>query len=146
MRAESLMRTPVVACLVAVLSVGCMSRPTYSSAVQGSEIPGAIPTTPRLLSTGITTDFASIVQQNGPAVVNISAARSSHVANLAPLWPPASNEHDPFVQFFRQFSPGRSSDDILPSETSALASSSARMDTFSLAPRWLQARRKSTSG
>lgn len=36
MRAESLMRTPVVACLVAVLSVGCMSRPTYSSAVQGS--------------------------------------------------------------------------------------------------------------
>ncbi len=115
MRAESLMRTPVVACLVAVLSVGCMSRPTYSSAVQGSEIPGAIPTTPRLLSTGITTDFASIVQQNGPAVVNISAARSSHVANLAPLWPPASNEHDPFVQFFRQFSPGRSSDDILPS-------------------------------
>ncbi|MDI7046637.1 trypsin-like peptidase domain-containing protein, partial [Escherichia coli] len=47
--------------------------------------------------------------------VNISAARASHVANLTPLWPPASNEHNPFVQFFRQFSPDRSSIDISPS-------------------------------
>jgi Trypsin-like serine proteases, typically periplasmic, contain C-terminal PDZ domain len=115
MRAGNLMRTPVAACLVAVLSVGCMSRPTYLSTVQGSVVPGAIPTAPRVLSTGITTDFADIVRQNGPAVVNISAPRSSHIANLAPLWPPASTEHDPFVQFFRQFSPSRSSEGPLSS-------------------------------
>ncbi|CAE6724659.1 trypsin-like peptidase domain-containing protein [Paraburkholderia domus] len=113
MRAGNLMRTPVAACLVAVLSVGCMSRPTYLSTVQGSVVPSAIPTTPRVISTGITKDFADIVRQNGPAVVNISAARASHVANLTPLWPPASDEHDPFVQFFRQFSPNRSSEGTL---------------------------------
>lgn len=115
MRTGNLMRTPVAACLVAALSVGCMSRPTYSSAMQGSVVPSARPTTPRVLSTGITTDFADIVRQNGPAVVNISAPRASHVANLTPLWPPASNEHDPFVQFFRQFSPSRSSEGPLSS-------------------------------
>ncbi|SOF01786.1 serine protease Do [Burkholderia sp. OK233] len=115
MRTGNLMRTQVAACLVAVLSVGCTSGPTYSSAVQGSMVPSAIPTTPRVLSTGITTDFADIVRRNGPAVVNISAARGSHIASVTPLWPPASNEHDPFVQFFRQFSPGRSSAGILPS-------------------------------
>lgn len=38
MRAGNQMRTPVAACLVAVLSVGCVSRPTYSSAVQGSAV------------------------------------------------------------------------------------------------------------
>ena len=85
MRTGNLMRTQVAACLIAVLSVGCMSRPTWSWAVQGSTVPSAIPTTPRVLSTGITTDFADIVRQNGPAVVNISAA------NLTPLRPPASN-------------------------------------------------------
>ncbi|OAJ51755.1 serine protease [Paraburkholderia ginsengiterrae] len=113
MRAGNLMRTPVAACLAAVLSVGCISRPTYSTAVQGSVVPDAIPMTPRVLSTGIAMDFADIVRQNGPAVVNISAPRTSHIANLTPLWPPASNEHDPFVQFFRQFSPSRSSEGTL---------------------------------
>lgn len=115
MRAGNLMRTPVAACLVAVLSVGCMSRPTYSTAVQGSLVPDAIPTPPRVLSTGITTAFADIVRRNGPAVVNISAPRTSHIANLTPLWPSASNEHDPFVQFFRQFPPNRSSQGTLSS-------------------------------
>jgi serine protease Do len=115
MRAGNLMRTPVAACLVAVFSVGCMTRLTYSSAVQGSVVPSAVPTTPRVFSPGITTDFADIVRQNGPAVVNISAARGSPVASLTPLWPPASNEHDPFVQFFRQLSPSRSGEGTLSS-------------------------------
>lgn len=115
MRAGNLMRTPVAACLVAVFSVGCMIRPTYSSAVQGSVVPSAVRTTPRVFSPGITTDFADIVRQNGPAVVNISAARGSPVASLTPLWPPASNEHDPFVQFFRQLSPSRSGEGTLSS-------------------------------
>jgi serine protease Do len=49
--------------------------------------------------------FSALVQQNGPAVVNISSVPKEQVANAESLWPPGASEHDPFLQFFRQFSP-----------------------------------------
>jgi len=60
------------------------------------------------------TDFADVVQRSSPAVVNISVAEGTPVANMTPLWPPVANEHDPFIQFFRQFSPSQSSQPLLP--------------------------------
>ena len=115
MRIGNLKRAQIATCLVAALSVGCTTRSSYPSPAPKVTLTGATPTTQYLPSTGIVTDFAELVRHNGPAVVNISAARGRPVANLTPLWPPASNEHDPFAQFFRQFSPSRSSEGILPS-------------------------------
>jgi len=115
MQTGNLTRALLAACLVAVLSVGCMPRST--SSVRSATVSGITPTTLHLPSTGIVTDFADIVQQNGRAVVNISAAHGRPVANQMPLWPPASNEHDPFAQFFRQFSPNRPNEGILSSGT-----------------------------
>ncbi|AJZ56760.1 PDZ domain protein [Paraburkholderia fungorum] len=112
MRTGNLMRALLAACLVAASSVGCVTRATYASS---ATLSGGTPTAQHLPSTGFVTDFADVVRQNGPAVVNISVAHGKPVANLTPLWPPASNEHDPFVRFFRQFSPGRPSDGILSS-------------------------------
>jgi serine protease Do len=50
--------------------------------------------------------FSALVLQNGPAVVNISSIPKEQVANPESLWPPNASEHEPFLQFFRQFSPG----------------------------------------
>ncbi|RKE25248.1 serine protease Do [Paraburkholderia sp. BL23I1N1] len=117
MHTGNLMRARLVVCLVAALSAGCMPRSAQPSVAPDAVITGAKPATQHQPAPGIVTDFADIVRRNGPAVVNISAARGRSVANLTPLWPPASNEHDPFVQFFRQFSPGRPSESILSSGT-----------------------------
>jgi len=114
MRIGNLMRAHVAACLIATLSVGCTTRSSYPTPAPKTTLTGATPTTPRLLSTGSVTDFVELARNNGPAVVNISAGRGRSVANSTPLRPPASNDHDPFVQFFRQFSPNPSSESILP--------------------------------
>lgn len=117
MKAGNFLRALFVACLVAGLSVGCMARTTLSSSVPGTKLSDTALTTQRLASTGIVTDFAQVAQQNGPAVVNIGVAQGAHVANMTPLWPPATSEHDPFVQFFRRFSPNRFSMGALPEGT-----------------------------
>ncbi|MGQ7932444.1 trypsin-like peptidase domain-containing protein [Paraburkholderia sp. D1E] len=54
---------------------------------------------------GFVSRFSALVQQNGPAVVNISLVPKEQVANAESLWPPGASEHDPFLQFLRQFSP-----------------------------------------
>ncbi|NYH18854.1 trypsin-like peptidase domain-containing protein [Paraburkholderia bryophila] len=117
MKAGNLLRALLAACLVVVSSVGCVGRPTLSSSAPGTKVSDNASTTQPLASTGIVTDFAEVARQSGPAVVNISAAQGTHAANMTPLWPPAANEHDPFVQFFRQFSPNQSSRGALPSGT-----------------------------
>jgi len=114
MQAGNFMRALFAACLVPVLATGCMPRPAVSSPVAGRASLGVTSTTPHVTSTGIVTDFADVVQRDGPAVVNIRAVQGTPVANMTPLWPPAANEHDPFIQFFRQFSPGQSCQSLLP--------------------------------
>lgn len=102
------MRALLAACLVPALSTGCTPGSTLSSSVPATAGLRVTAPTQHPAPTGIVTDFAEVVQRDGPAVVNISAARGTPVANMTPLWPPAANEHDPFIEFFRQFSPGRS--------------------------------------
>lgn len=66
--------------------------------------PAASPTaTPIAVTTGamqILPDFAAIVAQNGPAVVNISVSGTAKTAGV-----PQLNPDDPFFEFFRRFQP-----------------------------------------
>ncbi len=92
----------VTACVMTVASAGCSagsSRPSPAPdfAVAAKAQPVTAP--------GFVNRFSALVQQNGPAVVNISSIPKEQVANAESLWPPAASEHDPFLQFFRQFSP-----------------------------------------
>nr|WP_274389593.1 trypsin-like peptidase domain-containing protein [Paraburkholderia tagetis] len=100
----------LAACLIPALSVGCVSPSAQPSVAPDVVLASALPAVQHGPPPGIVTDFADLVRQNGPAVINISAAHRTHVANLTALWPPAPREDEPFVQFFRQFSPGESSD------------------------------------
>jgi len=114
MQAGNFIRALFAACLVPVLAAGCMPRPAVSSPAHGTASLGVTSMTPHVTSTGIVTDFADVVQRDSPTVVNISAAKGTSVANMTPLWPPAADEHDPFIQFFRQFSPSQPSQPLLP--------------------------------
>ncbi|WP_242684216.1 trypsin-like peptidase domain-containing protein [Paraburkholderia hospita] len=108
MQAGNVVRTWLAACLAAALLMGCVSRSTQEPRMPDGAAPTA--STPDRYSPPPTVvdDFAGLVEQNGAAIVNIGAVPGTHVASLTPLWPPASAEHDPFIQFFRQFSPGQS--------------------------------------
>jgi len=55
-------------------------------------------------------DFSAIVEQNGPAVVNVSVTEKAEKAEFMPEIPQL-DPHDPFYQFFRQFSPPASPDE-----------------------------------
>jgi serine protease Do len=48
-------------------------------------------------------DFSSIVEQNGPAVVNISVTQKAEKTALNVQGMPGLDPNDPFSQFFRQF-------------------------------------------
>lgn len=119
MRIGNVLRAHVAACLVVALSVACMTRSGYPSLVPratlGMTPANATLTTPHIPSIGVVTGFAVLVRRIEPAVVNISTAHERPVASLTPLWSPASNEYDSFVQFFRQFSPNPYASGILPS-------------------------------
>jgi serine protease Do len=92
----------VTACVMTVTSAGCsagLSRPSPAPdfAVAAKAQPVTAP--------GFVNRFSALVQQSGPAVVNISSIPKKQVTNADSLWPPAASERDPFLQFFRQFSP-----------------------------------------
>jgi len=92
----------IVAGVISAISTGC-------SVQANTRLPGT-PTVPvaRLAHSNgpaLLTDFSSIFQQDGQAVVNISASVDQPAATLNPLWPPAGSAQDPFSRFFRQFSP-----------------------------------------
>ncbi|WP_353557382.1 trypsin-like peptidase domain-containing protein [Paraburkholderia terrae] len=93
----------ILAGVVSAISTGCSAQ--VNSPLAGRPM---LPTEQLVQSHGpaILTDFSSIFQKDGQAVVNISATGAQHAATLNPLWPPASSAEDPFSLFFRQFSPG----------------------------------------
>ena len=78
MKAEIPMRAFIAACLVATLSVACTRGTTYSSSVPTRAPSTATSTAHQSLPAGIATDFATLVTDNGPAVVNISTSRERH--------------------------------------------------------------------
>ncbi|MFM9969000.1 MAG: DegQ family serine endoprotease [Burkholderiales bacterium] len=94
--------------LGAVTSIGGAIGGYALSSVQAQSGSSAAPSTPRVTATQAAAspvaapqalpDFASIVAQNGPAVVNISVTGSRRTANA----PPVDRNH-PFYEFFRQY-------------------------------------------
>lgn len=105
MKPGNLKRLLIVECLVVAMSSGCIAQTTSPPPALGATPSGPTRATHNLTSPGIVTDFAKLVRQDGPAVVNISTTGVGHTASLTPLWPPAGSEDDPFSQFFRRFSP-----------------------------------------
>ena len=95
----------VTACAMTVTSAGCsagLSRPTPAPdfALTSVAAKAQPVTAPRFVNR-----FSALVQQNGPAVVNISSIQKEQIANAQSLWPPAASEHDPFRSFSDYSSP-----------------------------------------
>jgi serine protease Do len=102
MRIAQWMPILVTACAMTVTSTGCtagLSRPSTTPDFALAAKPQPVTVS------GFVNRFSVLVQQNGPAVVNISSISREQVAKAESLWPPGASEHDPFLQFFRQFSP-----------------------------------------
>ncbi|MGQ0750315.1 MAG: DegQ family serine endoprotease [Betaproteobacteria bacterium] len=78
---------------VAVLSVGGMSA---------FEVSGAAAAPPPATATRALPDFASLVEQVGPAVVNVSAVRKPQRGNGSNT-PGMPQEGDPLYEFFKRF-------------------------------------------
>ncbi|SDH40240.1 trypsin-like peptidase domain-containing protein [Paraburkholderia phenazinium] len=116
MKIRDLKRVLVVECMVAALCVGCTAHATAFPPTPQSLPSGVTPNTLSVPATGISDDFARLVRLDGPAVVHISASGAKRTARLAPLWPPAGDQADPFYRFFQQFSPGDGGSPELGSE------------------------------
>lgn len=93
-----LLRTVAIAGVAAVAFTGCLQESGINSshAQTAASAPAAAPTgsTARLALP----DFSSLVEQVGPAVVNISVTSVEKVAQVGGI-----DEQDPFAEFFRRF-------------------------------------------
>lgn len=95
----------VTACVMTVTSAGCSAGlSTPPPALHPAFAPVA-PKAPPATTASFVSRFSALVLQNGPAVVNINSIPKEQVANPGSLWPPNASEHNPFLQFFRRFSP-----------------------------------------
>ncbi|CAB3795920.1 trypsin-like peptidase domain-containing protein [Paraburkholderia fynbosensis] len=94
----------VTACAMTVSSAGCSAGLSRPSPAPDFALASVAAKAQPLTAPGFVNKFSALVQQNGPAVVNISSIPKEQIANAQSLWPPAASEHDPFPQFFRQFS------------------------------------------
>lgn len=103
MRTENFRTTLIAAAVVGALTAGygvahfSSPRPAASAPVSQNQAPAPVAATTTSLP-----DFAAIVQESGPAVVNISINGTRKVSN--PGMPPL-DPNDPFSQFFRRFTP-----------------------------------------
>ena len=116
MKIRNLRRLLIVECLVTAMSAGCVAQTTSSPPAPDAALSGATPNTHTLPSPGIATDFAKLVQEEGPAVVNIRATGTKSTSSPASLWPPAGTQDDPLYRFFQRFSPDDGGSPVKPSE------------------------------
>ncbi len=86
----------------AALSAGCMAQtPQKFETLPGSPTPTSFaPPYP-----GIVTDFETIAQTEGPAVVGINISGANLATDEKQLWPPPGFQESPFFRYFQQFSP-----------------------------------------
>ena len=106
MTIESIARRLAGIALAAVLLTACTPQastaapaPSSGSAAQTAPAPAAAPATP--LVRGLP-DFATLVEQVGPAVVNVTVLEKRQRNPLGGAGNPFS-DNDPFSDFFRQF-------------------------------------------
>ena len=86
------------ALIAAYYAVALPGTPTANAGAQDSAVQNTAPATQQLLP-----DFTRIVEQNGPAVVNVSVSRKAPVGVQGPF--PGIPEDDPMYEFFRRFGP-----------------------------------------
>ena len=105
MSPKHLQRTFIATAVVSALAIGyarfgdqVVSPATATQAPV--QIPVGTPATPAVAMA--LPDFAGIVAQNGPAVVNISVSGTRQIVDRGM---PQLDPDDPFQQFFRQFPP-----------------------------------------
>ena len=91
--------------LLAALSPGCTAQPISLQAQAGMGHGSGATYSPGLVPP-IVTDFSSLVQENGKAVVNISTTGTRRVSTIQQVWPPAGSDEYPFNRQFQQFSYG----------------------------------------
>lgn len=88
--------------VLAALSPACTAQPTWLQAQTGAR-PGSGAMHAAGLVPPIVTDFSSLVQKNGDAVVNISTTGPGRVSSIEQVWPPAGSDGNPFFRLFPQF-------------------------------------------
>jgi serine protease Do len=100
MQPKILSRSLVAAAVIAALGGGYMARDLVSAS--HAETPVVAAPAPRAAAPAqLLPDFSQLVQQYGPAVVNISVDARVPAADPQPRRP--HDESDPFFQFFRRF-------------------------------------------
>ncbi|WP_257251561.1 PDZ domain-containing protein [Burkholderia cepacia] len=96
---------------IAALSGSCMSKELPAPAQATRAPSGALPTTADPVAyPGIVSDFENMARIAGPAVVAVTATQPDNAASVKQLWPPPGTANDPFLRFFREFSPAPGGD------------------------------------
>lgn len=107
MEAKTLVRNMIFALGAAGLAGGyvyseCHSQAHAQNSTMSAQITAPV-NAPTLVQHTQATDFSSIVERFGPAVVNISVTSKTPVSNRAEM--PEMDPNDPFFEFFRHFGP-----------------------------------------
>lgn len=99
-------RITVASVAIAALSASCMSKASVAPSQTTRAPPLALSTTSDMAAyPGIVSDFENIARVDGPAVVAVNASPLDTASGVKQLWPPPSVGNDPFLRFFREFSP-----------------------------------------
>ena len=86
--------------VILLLSLAACTQPNQG---QTRQVPPQVSLPTGQASSALLPDFTSLVQREGPAVVNISTTQTVHETEYGPQF--NIPENDPFFQFFRRFMP-----------------------------------------
>ncbi|CAB3962549.1 MULTISPECIES: PDZ domain-containing protein [Burkholderia] len=104
-------RIAIASVAIAALSASCMSKESLAPA-QATRAPqlALSATSDTAAYPGIVSDFENMARVDGPAVVAVNASPLDTASGLKQLWPPPGVGNDPFLRFFREFSPAPGDD------------------------------------
>ncbi|VWB96389.1 peptidase [Burkholderia lata] len=113
-------RIALASLAIAALSASCMSKESLSPALATRVPRGVLSATPDMAAyPGIVSDFENIARIEGPAVVAVNMSPINETSSVKQLWPPPGITNDPFLRFFREFSPPPGSDRGAPAQQHA---------------------------
>ncbi|MPV66899.1 hypothetical protein [Burkholderia sp. BE17] len=104
-------RIAVASVAIAALSASCMSKTSLAAAPATLAPQGVLPATSGMGAyPGIVSDFENMARVDGPAVVAVNVSQFDKTSSVQQLWPPPGTANDPFLRFFRKFSPAPGAD------------------------------------
>ncbi|VWB38673.1 PDZ domain-containing protein [Burkholderia diffusa] len=99
-------RIAVASVAIAALSASCMSKESLAPAQATRASQRVLSATSDMAAyPGIVSDFENMARVDGPAVVTVNVSPLDATSSVKQLWPPPGGANDPFLRFFREFSP-----------------------------------------